>query len=914
MPKPNPKLAKRIPLRFVLVVPFLAQIFLAVGLTGYFSLRNGEKAVNDLASQLREEVSDRIEQHLNYYLATARKLSQINQEALQLGLLNPQDLEGISHFFWKQLQIYPVGYILFGTTAGEFTAAGYFFDEKTISINEVSQKRHNNLDLYTYSTDNQGNRQQLVDVFKGYSHTHEGWYTAPIQAGKPTWGKIYNWDVVPYHLSIAAGYPLYKQNKLIGAIGVEQRLSQVGKFLRSLKVSETGKIFILERNGLLVASSSEQPFTITAERPQRLSVLESRDPVVKATAQYLQSQFKNFNNIQQKQQLDFIFNQEQQFIQITPWRDSWGLDWLVVITVPESDFMSQINANTYITILLCLGALVLATILGIYTSRWISDPILKLSQAAKAIASGELNQTVQVQGITELETLAQSFNQMAIQVKTVFAELETRVTERTAELQSAKEAADSANQAKSEFLANMSHELRTPLNGILGYAQILNRSQTWGEKEQKGIRIIYQCGSHLLMLINDILDLSKIEARKMELYPKAVHLPSFLDGVAEICRIRAEQKGITFISEFSSSLPEGVLVDDKRLRQVLLNLLGNGIKFTDQGTVTFQVTANETPEMRSISNRCKIQFKVIDTGIGISLEEINKIFLPFEQVGEHKRHADGTGLGLSISSKIINLMASQIQVQSQVGLGSQFWFDLDLPLASDWRKSATFAGGEKIVGYKGSQKTILIIDDKWENRSVIINLLEPLGFIVRGAENGRQGLSIAHQIQLDLIITDLLMPVLDGYELIRQIRQSELLKSIPIIVSSASVSQAERQHSFDAGGNDFLPKPIPVEELFKMLSKLLNIEWKYEQPPDPHRKIPIPVPDQEIVLPPTHELSLLLDLARQGRSKKIIIEAKRIEQLDERYSPFVQQVLDSTKAFKTDQIEDLIIHYLNPTV
>ncbi len=194
-----------------------------------------------------------------------------------------------------------------------------------------------------------------------------------------------------------------------------------------------------------------------------------------------------------------------------------------------------------------LGALVVTTILGLFTSRWITKPILQLQKASQAISFGQLDQTVQVQGISELESLADSFNQMAGQLKTSFIELESRVEERTAELKEAKLVADGANQAKSEFLANMSHELRTPLNGILGYAQILNRSSTLPAKERHGVEIIYQCGSHLLTLINDVLDLSKIEARKLELASKAIHFPSFLQGVAEICRIRADQKGIDFV-------------------------------------------------------------------------------------------------------------------------------------------------------------------------------------------------------------------------------------------------------------------------------------------------------------------------------------------------------------------------------
>ena len=429
----------KVSLRTILIVPFIIQILAAVGLTGYLSLRNGQKAVNQLASQLRNEVSNRIDQHLTSYLSIAPRLNKINHKAIAMRALDTKNLDQMGQFFWRQRTSFNVGYVMYGTKDGRYVGVGNYFGDQRINLDTVNRQRHGNAHFYSYSTNNSGKATQIVaNTNEDYLFQKEGWYAAGAALGKPTWSQVYNWEVEPYTLSVAASYPVFDaKKKLTGVLAVEMPLSQVSEFLQQLKASPSGKIFIIERSGRLIASSSkEQPFRVEkGQKPQRLRASESEDPLIQASAKTLEAQIKNFNQIQTVKPLEFFFKGKRQFLQVAPWRSEAGLDWLVVVVVPESDFMGQIDANTRTTIFLCVGALALAILLGVYTSRWITRPILRLSQASEAIAQGELDQKVEASEVNELGRLAHSFNIMAGEIATRTRDLQLALEQQAISVQ-----------------------------------------------------------------------------------------------------------------------------------------------------------------------------------------------------------------------------------------------------------------------------------------------------------------------------------------------------------------------------------------------------------------------------------------------------------------------------------------------
>lgn len=535
------------------------------------------------------------------------------------------------------------------------------------------------------------------------------------------------------------------------------------------------------------------------------------------------------------------------------------------------------------------------------------------SDVALAVADGDLSQRLPVRGSDEIATLATSFNRMVEAMDAARDEISTEVEVRKRAEHHARDAA----KAKSEFLASMSHEFRTPLNGILGYTQILLMDKSLPEKTLQAISSMRRSGENLLELINDVLDLSKIEASRMTIQISHFYLHDLIDSIREVYEGHARMKGIEFRTVLDAGLPESVSGDEGRLRQILVNLISNAIKFTDQGFVELHV---------SIHSSELIRFAIQDSGIGVSAAQIDQITLPFHQIGHRDRKAQGTGLGLSISSRLLQMMHSELKIESEPEKGSLFWFEL--PHQPQLERKMVLSP-EEILGYKGRKQTILVVDDSRENRSVLLPLLRKTGFDVIEANSGAVAISDCLRLPPDLILMDYYMPGMTGVEATRSIHEMfrrDLKDPPPVIMTTGGGTAEERAAAEQAGCVEFAVKPIRFADLLRLLQLHLHLHWIYrENAKDAGARASFSeqhtegialvtrsqVAQPSITAPPPETLGGLLELARAGNIRPL---RKALGDLQKEglYNDFATFLQNLCRSYQVNRIVEFLEKQLDP--
>lgn len=782
---------------------------------GYIIFSNWKTSSDNIIKKLENEASNNILNKIEALVGIPLNTNELNHNLIENDTIDMSNKEKRDAFFAgvvksSREEIYSFSY---GMEDGSYYGARRNKDNNIEIYRSTPQT--NGHSLY-YSVTNDLHEGNFVEDFGAFDPRTRDWYEIAKEKKMPIFSPLYK-HFVKDDLALSAAYPIYiKDGALQGVLGTHIILSSLNQYLKDIVRDNNGIAYIVEKNsGALVANSLDKPNfeTISGSDIRRIKIDETENkPIAEA--------YENYNKTSNT---NFVIKSggDKLHVKLTEYKRE-GLDWLIITAIPESLFTSEINNNIQTAIFFSIIALLLSLIIYLKSTEVILRPINHLINISEKFSKGDLHQRAKIFKNDEIGKLSSAFNKMAEELHILIDNLEEKVEERTmklektnTELKYAKIEAEKANEAKSEFLANMSHEIRTPLNAVIGFSELL-KNTIKDEKHKSYIETINVAGNSLLTIINDILDLSKIEAGRIELQYKPLKLSNIFREIKNMFRQKAKSKNIEFLLDIQEDFDESILLDEVRVRQILLNLVGNAVKFTDNGYVKLSLKGTTSKNKSSVDFRISIE----DTGIGIAECERAKIFDAFKQAsGQSIKKFGGTGLGLSITKKLTEMMQGKIFVESTEGKGSTFYVEFyNVPIAAteELPEDTSTAYFNK---YNFSNEKILVVDDIETNRFLLEELLSKAGLKVITAENGFEAIKIFEQDKPDLAIIDLIMPEMDGTKLSSILKENPEFCDIPIIALSASTAQdIPNGCKFD----DYLMKPVSADRIFSKISKYIR--------------------------------------------------------------------------------------------
>jgi len=554
---------------------------------------------------------------------------------------------------------------------------------------------------------------------------------------------------------------------------------------------------------------------------------------------------------------------------------------------------------SYISLLLLMFAVLVCLIPGWWLTDRISTALGETQKVAEEVAHGNLELRLPEGRKDELSKMAQAFNRMVDTIREADEEITREVEERIR----AEEKASIAAKAKSDFLAQVSHEFRTPLNGILGYSQLLSMDPGLSPANLEVVKSLEKSGESLLELINDVLDLSKIDANKMSLQKTRFYLGDFLTSLKQSVEEQVRRKGLVFDLHLDENLPEDVLADPIRLRQVLVNLLGNSLKFTDVGHIGLSLTPVKEG----------IRFAVSDTGIGIPEDQLDVILQPFRQVNQQGRKNHGTGLGLSISNRLLEIMGARLAIKSQAGEGSTFWFDLPQP---DLHSRRLVQSPATITGYRGGTRKILVGEGGGEITGTLLPLLQQIGFETLHVEEPEAFVTSCALFQPDALVLDLYFAGNDGIKIMKEAQTSLYEKgggALPCVIFFSDHRAADdRERCLRAGGNGYLGTPLRFNDLLALLKEALDLTWREGGEETLSKNSDEQVLEEPVEhFPGEDELSSLLSLVRTGNTRQVRIHLREILQKNPQTESFVNRILALSSTYRMNDIQRELEEHLN---